>query len=174
MVSQAGTLAVPRQRLWDAVKTLPSRRQWLECLALAAAALPVMALAGWQGAFVGFAPEGDPGTWLRFAALLFLAPALGEELLFRALLVAPPTQPASASKLTLAVAAFVAWHPLQAWTIGPPWAGLFLNPWFLLATAALGAALVAQYRRTGSLWPCVLTHWLVVLFWKLVFAGPIA
>jgi uncharacterized protein len=174
MVRQGGSLAEPRLRLWHAVKTLPSRRQWLQCFALAASAMPLMALAGWQGAFVGFAPESDPGTWLRFAALLFLAPALGEELLFRGLFVPPPTQPASATRLMVAVAAFVAWHPLQACTLGPPWAGLFLNPWFLLATAALGAALVAQYRLTGSLWPCVLTHWVVVLFWKLVFDGPIA
>lgn len=72
----------------------------------------------------------------------------------------------------VAVGLFVAWHPLQAMTFGPPWAALFLDPWFLLAVAVLGTALVAQFRATGSVWPCVVSHWLVVLCWKLAFGGP--
>jgi predicted Abi (CAAX) family protease len=73
----------------------------------------------------------------------------------------------------LCVAVFVAWHPFQAVTFGPPWSALFLDPWFLLATAVLGTALVRIYRATGSIWPGVAVHWLVVASWKLLFGGPL-
>jgi predicted Abi (CAAX) family protease len=74
--------------------------------------------------------------------------------------------------MTLSALLFVLWHPLQAATIGPPWAGAFLDPWFLAATATLGIALARIYAATWSLWPCVLAHWLVVLGWKLFLGGP--
>ena len=74
--------------------------------------------------------------------------------------------------LALSVLLFVLWHPLQAVTLGPPRAETFLDPWFLAAVAVLGTALARIYAATRSLWPCILTHWLVVLGWKALFAGP--
>ena len=99
-----------------------------------------------------------------------LAPALGEELLFRGFLI--PRRPPRARWIALSAALFVLWHPLQAWTIGPPWAAAFLDPWFLAAAAVLGVALGRIYAATGSLWPCVAAHWLVVWGWKALLGGP--
>nr|WP_257215064.1 CPBP family glutamic-type intramembrane protease [Sphingomonas sp. R-74633] len=111
--------------------------------------------------------------WLGFFFGLMFVPALGEELVFRALLVPPPHQPFPAWQWALAIAIFVAWHPFQALTFGPPWSEIFLDWRFLTIAAALGALLVRLYRATGSIWPCVATHWLMVAAWKLLFAGPI-
>jgi len=69
---------------------------------------------------------------------------------------------------------FVAWHPVQALGFGPPWAAMFLEPAFLVAVSVLGILLAKLYLDTGSLWPPVVAHWLVVLIWKLVFGGPLA
>ncbi len=142
------------------------------CAGLLLAALPVLGTAAWIGGFAALTLEPNPQVWLQFAVLIFFVPALGEELLFRALLVPPPEQPMSLWRWAAVVGLFVAWHPLQAVTFGPPWAEMFLDPWFLPAVAALAIALVAQFRITGSIWPCVVSHWLVVLGWKLAFGGP--
>jgi predicted Abi (CAAX) family protease len=43
---------------------------------------------------------------------------------------------------------------------------------FLAAVAILGAALGRIYVVTGSLWPCIFAHWLIVLGWKALLGGP--
>ncbi len=111
--------------------------------------------------------------WIRYALILLVVPSLGEEILFRGLIVPPPGQPMPPLVAIAAVAAFVMWHPLQAVTFGPPWAATFLDPAFLFVVAILGTTLVWMYRRSGSIWPGVIVHWLVVAGWKLVFDGPI-
>ena len=131
-----------------------------------------MGLIASVGGLVHLAPAPFGSTWLRVALLLFVIPAFGEELLFRALLVPRPDQPFLASRAVLIIALFVAWHPFQALTFGPPWAAMFLDPWFLGAVAVLGATSTAIYRTTGSIWPCIGMHWLVVASWKLIFGGP--
>nr|WP_281396619.1 CPBP family glutamic-type intramembrane protease [Sphingomonas kyeonggiensis] len=112
-------------------------------------------------------------SWLGFFFGLMLVPALGEELLFRALIVPPPERPFPPWQAALAVGVFFLWHPFQALTFGPPWSAIFLDPRFLAIVAVLGALLVRIYRASGSIWPCVLIHWSVVAAWKLLFAGPI-
>ena len=107
---------------------------------------------------------------LGLAATLFVMPALGEELLFRGLLI--PRDRAGPGWIALSVLLFVLWHPLQAVTIGPPWAAAFLDPWFLACVAILGLALARIYSVTRSLWPCIVGHWLIVLGWKAMFGGP--
>jgi uncharacterized protein len=154
------------------LKHWPSRSAWIQCFGWLLAISPILAALAWIGGFASFVPERDPLVWLRLSIVIFLVPALGEELLFRSLLVPPPHRPMPLWRWVVAVGLFVAWHPLQAVTFGPPWAAMFLDPWFLLAVAVLGGALVAQFRIAGSIWPCVISHWLVVLCWKLIFGGP--
>jgi len=98
--------------------------------------LPLVTLLAFASGLAGFDPMPPGGQWLSFFGLM-LVPALGEELVFRVLLVPPPDRP------------FPAWR------------------------AVLGILLVRLYRITGSIWPCVLIHWLVAAAWKLLFAGPI-
>lgn len=112
----------------------------------------------------------DAITMMRLAATLMLTPALGEEILFRGLII-PRDRPAR-KWIALSVLLFVLWHPLQAIAFGPPWASAFLDPWFLAAVAALGLSLARIYRATRSLWPCILFHWLVVYVWKVFLGGP--
>ena len=48
---------------------------------------------------------------------------------------------------------------------------VFLEPGFLLVTAALGLTCTLAWRLTGSLWPAVVIHWLTVVGWKGLMAG---
>lgn len=135
--------------------------------------LPIIVLCGMAGNFLTFDPASDEREVAWFAALAFFAPALGEEILFRAMLVPRRDEAAAASPaIVLSAAAFVAWHPFQTLLFGVESVPVFLNGWFLLAIAALGLALARIYRATGSLWPCILVHWLIVVGWKAFLGGP--
>ena len=162
-----------RRRLADMLEGLrrvPALRGWARAALELGWALPLMLVVAHAGGLVRPQDPPEPSTLAVLAAILFVAPALGEELLFRGLLI--PRQRPGALWPVLSVVLFVLWHPLQAATIGPPWAGAFLDPLFLAAVAVLGAALARIYAATGSLWPCVLAHWLVVLVWKALLGGP--
>ncbi len=161
------------RRIEAALRSWPDRRGWIATVRELAWALPLIALIAFAAGLARFDPEPIDGHWWQVFLLLMLIPAFGEELLFRALLVPRPERPFPAWQALLCVAAFVAWHPLQAVTFGPPWKALFLDPRFLLAVAVLGAALVRVYRVTGSIWPGVAVHWAVVASWKLLFGGPL-
>lgn len=118
-------------------------------------------------------PVIDAST-LRLALIAVLIPSLGEELLFRAALL-PQPQPKSAipkSRLAVALVLFVLWHPLQALFTTDARAVVFLDPWFLLAVAALGLACSRIYWASNSIWPAVLLHWLAVVGWKALAGGP--
>ena len=105
--------------------------------------------------------------------MAIVAPALGEELLFRAaLLPQPEERPLPAGPLMLSVTLFVLWHPIQAPLFGPHWGQVVLNPWFLAAVAAFGLASARIYWKTGSIWPSVLLHWMIVVGWKALLGGP--
>ena len=133
-------------------------------------AIPCLLVVAHLGGLVRLQSPPDTITAVGLAATLFVAPALGEELLFRGLLI-PRERPRKAG-VALSVLLFIAWHPLQAVTVGPPWAAAFLDPWFLACAGILGLALARIYIATRSLWPCVAAHWLVVFGWKTLLGGP--
>ncbi len=158
-----------------AIFRLPSVQDWQRVALYLLWLAPLLAIFAYLGGFATWQPAAIDVATLRLAILLFVIPALGEEILFRGLLLPSPGTKQSKQKsirTVLAIALFVLWHPLQAWTFGPPWAGLFLNLWFLCTVAVLGIVLSRVYFRTKSLWPCVFVHWLVVASWKLFFGGP--
>ena len=156
--------------LADGLRTIPGRSGWGRAGLELGWAVPLMLVVAHFGGLIRIQSPPDAITMLGLAATLFLAPALGEELLFRGLLI-PRGRPTVAA-MALSALLFALWHPLQALTFGPPWAGAFLDPWFLVAVAILGIVLARIYAATRSLWPCVLVHWLVVLGWKALLGGP--
>lgn len=152
------------------LRTVPPGAGWFRAGLELGWTIPCLLVVAHFGGLIRPQSAPDAITAVGLAATLFVAPALGEELLFRGLVV--PRDRPGAVPIALSVALFVAWHPLQAVTFGPPWAAAFMNPWFLACTAILGLALARIYAATGSLWPGVVAHWLVVLGWKLWLGGP--
>jgi len=151
---------------------LPERCAWRHLPIEAAWALPAAALLCHAGGLLDPGWTDDPALLLRLALIALVAPALGEELLFRVLLLPAPGEPAPAWRVALSVGLFVLWHPPQALVFGPHWAAVVLDPGFLAAVAVLGLALARLYRRTGSIWPCVALHWTAVVGWKALLGGP--
>jgi predicted Abi (CAAX) family protease len=165
-------IAEAQRRLWMALR-LPDRGGWRRALPIAVGGVAIIAAVAIATGLARFDPMPFGWTWLLHAAFLVVVPSLGEEILFRGLIVPPRDRSMPTLAGIGAVAVFVLWHPLQAVTIGPPWCATFLDPAFLAIVAILGTTLVWMYRRSGSIWPGVIVHWLVVAGWKLIFGGPI-
>lgn len=108
-------------------------------------------------------PKTAPTAALPLLLRTFFAPALLEELLFRVL---PPPR-----LWPFAFAAYVLFHPLNAWLFWPEARDVFYDPVFLILTALLGGSCALLYRRTRSLWPPVALHWLTVAGWLLFLGG---
>jgi predicted Abi (CAAX) family protease len=142
-------------------------------LAEAAWLLPVLLVLGLAGGLFHWRPQFDL-TILKLALVALVAPALGEELLFRAALLPQPDPdaPLPMKPLAASIVLFVAWHPLQLLVFDANWARTVLDPWFLASVAALGLASARLYWKTGSIWPSVALHWLVVVAWKALLGGP--
>ena len=153
-------LALPPLRVW---RYLAFEALWSLPLALLLCAAGGLATPGWTE---------DGNQLLRLAIVALIAPALGEELLFRVLLLPRPDEPAAPRRVLMSITLFVLWHPPQALLFGSQWAAVVLNPAFLVAVAVMGLALARLYRRTGSVWPCVLLHWSAVVGWKAFFGAP--
>jgi uncharacterized protein len=160
------------QRLRASLRLPRRRKAWLLLAAEAAWLLPLLLLLGWGGGLAHWDPTFDE-TLLNLALLAVVAPALGEELLFRAAMLPRPRAASLPLRhVALATTLFVAWHPIQIFVHGPHWAETMFNPWFLAAVAASGVALARLYWKTESIWPSVVLHWLIVVGWKALLSGP--
>lgn len=106
---------------------------------------------------------------------LFIFPSLLEEALFRGVLIPRNTLERGAMRSILAIGwstlLFVAWHPFNALTINPSAPALFLDPAFLLISAALGITCGYSYVVSKSLWVPVLIHWATVVVWVFFLGG---
>lgn len=171
------SLAEHRGRdLRDALTTIPDWRAWRTCAFVYAlfliCAVPIGLLSGLlRPGLPAFSPAEMAGTGL----LIFVQPALAEEIIFRALLL--PRRAGSMSRGRLfvvaaaALAVYVAAHPLNAFIFKPGVLTLFESPAYLLIAALLGLACTAAYWISLSIWPPVAIHWLTVMTWIWLFGG---
>jgi predicted Abi (CAAX) family protease len=155
-------------RLTRSLTTLPTARGWALCGVIALATGALMAAIGFTTGLYALTPT-TPGLPLRLLTVLF-APALGEEIPFRGLLVPGPEAKRPWPAIALSTALYVAWHPLEALTFMPR-ATMFLRPDFLVCTALLGLACALMRWRTGSLLPAVALHGGFVVVWQTWLGG---
>ena len=160
-------------RLATSLRRSPSKADASGLLVELAWLLPILGVAVVASPAMEWSPQFGSDTF-KLALVAIFVPALGEELLFR---VVPLPDPQRASGFpwfaaSIALTAFVLWHPLQALLFGGARAEIFLDLWFLIAVAALGFACTRLYWKSGSVWPAVFLHWLVVVGWKALAGGP--
>lgn len=171
---QARLIRRAGRRVRTVLTTWPSRREWVLVAGVMALALSLELAIGLVGGFL----HPSPPDWPVLPGALLLAvfiPALGEELVFRGLLVPGRDEGGSARRaILLSTTLFVGWHVVEALTFMQGAAHIFLRPDFLATTAVLGLACGFIRHRTGSLWPVVLLHWLEVAGWQIWFGGGMA
>ncbi len=107
--------------------------------------------------------------------IVFIFPALLEELFFRGILIPRDIKNLGLRKSALVVIAstlaFVLWHPLNAYAWNHNAITLFTDPRFLLLVAALGLTCGYSYIESRSIWVPVIIHWLTVTVWVLFLGG---
>jgi len=166
----AQSMNVYGRRLTTALTTLPSAQGWALSLGVGFATLAAMAGIGFLTGLYHLTPT-QPGLALRLLTVI-LVPALGEEAVFRGLLMPGPNETGRpALAIAISTALYVAWHAVEALTFLPNAAGVFLRPDFLLCCAVLGIGCALLRWRTGSLWPAVILHWALVVVWQTWLGG---
>ena len=166
-------------RLRGLLTTWPGGSGWLGAAKTLGWLAPLLGLLGWMGGFLSWHPQIGPEL-VKIALIAFIVPAFVEELLFRGILLKPPSNGVTGlGPEALSAILFAFWHPLQIWfyarywpALCPPWAPLAWNWWFLAACAALGFACARLVLSSRSIWPAVAIHWLVILAWAALFGGP--
>jgi uncharacterized protein len=161
-----------RKRLWTGLTMWPDRAMWLLSAGVFAAYATLAWGIGFGTGLYKFEPQLD-ASLLRVALVAFFVPAMGEEVFFRGALIPNYSQAHKALPHTaLALALFLAWHPINAWLFFPTVLPLFSDWRFLLVTACLGIACSYLWRTTKSLWPPIMLHWLAVVIWKAFLGAP--
>ena len=148
--------------------TLPSAAGWRESVLISLVAIFSIGLIAIVSGMLDYRPRLDP-----LVLSVFLVPAFSEELIFRGPLPGRGETSHPLPWLAGGVVIFVLWHVAEALTF-PPGASLFITPSFLLCAGVLGGACAVMRYRTGSLWPAVVLHGVVVLLWQALFGGPSA
>jgi len=169
------------------------------CAALAAAALTAVAILLPAALLSGFARRSNRArrralpraVKLRVLVGTFFVPGLLEEIVFRAallprlhgeyadldgqvLLLEPSADWGLALRSGLALAAFVAMHPVNAMLLRKEARPTFCDWRFLAAAAVLGAVCSVLYLETGTVWAPAVLHWLVVAVWLWEFDGLVS
>jgi uncharacterized protein len=161
----------------SAVATFPGWRTWRTCalvyILFVVVALPVGVSLGLLRPH--FMHVGAAEAMLF--GVLFLQPALVEELLFRGLLLPREGSAWTRDRLlpvaAAALALYVAAHPINAWVFRPQVFELFTSPAYLALTTLLGIACTAAYLISRSIWPGVIIHWLTVVLWIWLLDGRV-
>ena len=158
-------------RLRRGLTTWPSAAGWAFSAGVGAATLAAMAAVGFAGGLYALHPASTAGLAWRLASTL-IAPALGEELMFRGLLIPDRHETRRPwAALSFATGVFTLWHVIEAKTFLPAAAPMFLRPDFLLCAALLGAGCGLIRWRTASIWPAVALHWIMVGIWQTWLGG---
>ncbi|WGM38287.1 hypothetical protein AMEJIAPC_01189 [Caulobacter sp. NIBR1757] len=159
------------RRLLASFATLPDGAGWRFTALVGVPALLAMAAIGLATGL--YQPGGGDLSALPLTLLTVLfVPAIGEEAVFRGLMVPGKEAARPVLAIALSTALYVLWHPLEGFTFLPGARQLFARPDFLLATGLLGLACALTRWRTGSIWPAVLLHWAAVVIWKTWLGGP--
>jgi uncharacterized protein len=162
--------------LREALTTIPDWRTWRTCAFVYGlfliCAIPIGVLSGLLRPSL---PHFSPTEMALTSLLIFVQPALVEEILFRGLLLPRRTDSMSRGRLCVvagaALVVYVAAHPLNALIFKPEVLTLFESPAYLVIAALLGLACTATYWISRSIWPPVAIHWMTVVAWIWLFGG---
>lgn len=159
------------RRLWRTLRTWPHLGGWWASLEFSVIALLLIAMVGFGAGYYRPGHVNLDGMPLRLLSVLFV-PALGEEAVFRGLLLPDESEIRRPWAWLLgSTAVYSAWHVLEAATFMRFAWPVFTRPDFLLITFILGLACGLMRWRTGSLWPAVFLHWLLVTLWQTFLGG---
>ncbi len=150
---------------------MPGPRDFVEVLIAAAALAALGLMLSPASNLLHWSPRSATEI-ATIAVIAFLVPALGEEIVFRGLLIPDRVEtPRALLWIVVSTALFVAWHGAETMWL-PGARTIFLRADFLFLAAALGAACAILRRRSGSIWTALILHWLAAVAWIGWLGGP--
>ena len=160
-------------RITNAFTTVPSLRDWqLTGISFFVYGM-VALLIGIPSQFLQW--TAPVNHWPQIIFKTLFVPAILEEIVFRAILLPHPQENTSITSSYLwggvGLLLFIIYHPLNGLTLYKPGYYVFRNPYFLTLATLLGLTCILVYRRTGSLWPPVVIHWIAVVVWLCLLGG---
>jgi predicted Abi (CAAX) family protease len=160
-----------KARLLRSLTTSPDLAGWMFAAGVGLVTLSIMGGLGFATGLYALTPPRTVGVVGRALTVLFV-PALGEEAVFRGLLIPDRTETDRPWPwFALMTGAFVLWHVAEGTTFLSGAKALFLRWDFLACAAILGLGCGITRWRTGSLWPAVGLHWLMVMIWQTDLGG---
>jgi predicted Abi (CAAX) family protease len=154
-------------RLWAGLTTVPTQLGWVLGLLVGYGAIAI--IFGASTRFLNWQAHSLTAADWRLLLQLFFAPALLEELLFRCLLLPHRIEGTSLGNTAIAIlfstVLFIFYHPANALTFYRPGRPTFWDWRFLTLAGLLGSICAICYQLSGSLWPPMIIHWLVVSIW---------
>jgi predicted Abi (CAAX) family protease len=173
-LSPEGRVSTPRRlyaRLVSSLTTWPDAAGWGFSAAVGAATLAAVGAVGFSSGLYALHPANLNGMPVRLLTVL-IAPAIGEETVFRGLLIPSRGETARPTpQIVFVTSVFILWHLVEAKFILPAAAPLFERPDFLGCAGLVGLGCAVIRWRTGSLWPAVVLHWLMVTVWQTWLGG---
>ena len=160
-----------RDRLTTVLATWPTSGEWAWSAGIGAVTLTALGVIGFSTGLYALHAPNTNHIALRLAETL-VAPAIGEELVFRGLLIPGRAEAPNVLKpLAASTVVFILWHVAEAETFLRAAAPMFLRVDFLACAAVLGVGCAVVRRVTGSLWPAVALHWVMVAIWQTWLGG---
>jgi predicted Abi (CAAX) family protease len=167
------------QDLHDALTTIPDWRTWRTCGLIYGLFLICAFPLGLMSGLVRAQPAAlTPGEVITSGLLLFVHPAMAEEIIFRGLLLPRDGRSWPRARLIAVAAAalglYVVSHPINALMFRPQVLGLFASAPYLALATLLGLTCTLLYLISKSLWPPIAIHWLTVVTWIWLLGGQAA
>ncbi len=157
------------RRVKTACATAPNRGDWQYAMGLLIAFAIVYLPIGFSLGFLAIDVQLSVWTILGVLFSAFLMPGVNEELLFRAIMIPHTTERISVKKRQFCV--LLSWILFIGYHLHPFVPSFFRTPAFLIGAALVGVVCTLSYYRSGSIWPSIVLHWLIVVAWLLVFGG---
>jgi predicted Abi (CAAX) family protease len=159
-----------------AFTTSPTTEAWLWSAGILLLFVVIVLPIGLRTGFLRVEPmTGRRWRFVVLALVLAIRPSLLEELIFRVLFIPHPTQgyPLRSTLLwaVVGLVIFILWHPINGLFIRRIARPIFTDPLFLTFAGLLGIACTAAYLISGSIWPPMVIHWVVVTPWILFLGG---
>jgi predicted Abi (CAAX) family protease len=168
---------------WDRIQSIvlafcvvPTNKVWLYTFGILFLLILAMSPFVLRSSFLRFKPMvGSRWRIVATGLYLLIRPSLIEEFFFRVLMLPHPAQErpfwTTIIWVVISLATFVLWHPMNGMIFRTSARSLFTNPTFLAMAGLLGGACTAAYLISGSIWPPVLIHWILVTVWILLLGG---
>ena len=165
-----------KARLEGSFSTIPKSIDWLWAFMLLFVFASIVIPFGFQLKFLRLEiPQLSLKAISRVILTALFFPAVTEEAFFRVLFLARTCEQISAiNQSLLAIASlilFIVYHPLNAYLFIHNARKTFSSFAFLASAAFLGIICTITYLISGSVYPPIIIHWLIVIFWLLVFGG---